>query len=143
MRVLLIEDDYWLATLEADLLTAAGYNVYIAHSALEAIGYVDEVLPDVIIADVLLAGSTIFTLLHELQSYHDTAGIPVVLCTSIAEHFSQKQLEMYGVVRVVDKTTMTADALVVAVKYATALEVLVSGDGEASSESLALTTESV
>lgn len=116
LHLLLIEDDYWLADLEADVLRDAGYSVRVAHNALEAIDAVDERVPDCIIADVLLAGSTIFALLNELQSYHDTQGIPVILCTSIAEQFSAKQLEAYSVKRVVDKTTMEADALPVAVK---------------------------
>lgn len=114
--VLLVEDDFWLADLQADILREAGFTVQVAHNGLEAIDAVDAALPDVIIADVLLAGATVFSLLNELQSYSDTQKIPVVLCTSIAEQFSASQLEQYGVKRVVDKTTMEADALPVAVR---------------------------
>ena len=114
--ILLIEDDAWLAELEAEVLEVAGFTVQIAHTAVAAIDYVDERLPEVIVADVLLAGTTVFTLLNELQSHADTQQIPVVLCTSIAEQFSTSQLSSYGVQRVVDKTTMETDALVVAVR---------------------------
>lgn len=114
--ILLIEDDQWLASLEQDILQDAGYTVRSVHNALDAIEAVDEDLPDIIIADVLLAGSTVFTLLHELQSYHDTGAIPVILWTSIAEQFNAKQLAAYGVKKVIDKTTMDTDALVVALK---------------------------
>ena len=114
--ILLIEDDVWLADLERTELLNAGYTVTVAHNALEAIDAIDTTPPDVIVADVLLVGTTVFTLLNELQSYSDTGTIPVVLYSGIAEQFSSSQLEHYGVRRVVDKTTMERDALAVAVR---------------------------
>lgn len=115
-HILLIEDDAWMAALEAEVLRDDGYEVTVARNGFEAIDAVDARLPDVIIADVLLAGSTIFTLLNELQSHGDTGAVPVILCTSIAEQFTPQQLKTYGVKRVIDKTTMGTDALTVAVK---------------------------
>lgn len=115
-KVLLIEDDRWLASLEEGILSDAGYLVVVAHSALDAIDSIDADLPDVIIADVLLAGSTVFTLLHELQSYSDTGVIPVIVWTSIAEQFTVDSLTEYGVKRIIDKTTMAGDELLVALR---------------------------
>lgn len=121
-KVLLIEDDRWLGELQADVLVQAGYDARVATDALMAIDIIDAQAPDVIVADVLLAGSTIFTLLNELQSHTDTASIPVILCTSIAEQFSAKQLQNYNVKRVVDKTTMSHDAVIVAIRAVTGNE---------------------
>ena len=115
-NVLLVEDDAWLAEMEASVLTKAGYNVRIAPHAMAAIDEIDEYAPDVIILDVLLAGSTAFSLLNELQSYKDTSQVPIILCTNLAEQFDSAQLKSYGVKRVVDKTTMHPDDLVVAVR---------------------------
>lgn len=115
-KVLVIEDDVWLAELEASVLTKAGYEVAMAHHAPAAIELVDSFKPDVIVLDVLLAGSTAFALLHELQSYDDTMAVPVVLCTNLADQFSKEQLAGYGIKRVVDKTTMHPSDIVVAVK---------------------------
>ncbi|NCO10359.1 response regulator [Candidatus Saccharibacteria bacterium] len=117
--VLLVEDNTWLAELEAGILKRAGYDVMVAHHAPAAIQLVDKTRPDVIILDVLLGGSTAFALLHELQSYGDTGVIPVVLCTNMAEQLSADKLVSYGVVRVVDKATMHPDDLIAAVKVAT------------------------
>ena len=83
---------------------------------MAAIELVDTFMPDVIILDVLLAGSTGFAFLNELQSHGDTKEIPVVLCTNLAEQFNDTQLGAYGVRRVVDKSTMHPSDLVVAVK---------------------------
>lgn len=118
VKILLLEDDKWLSELESESLRAEGYKVAVVHNGYEAIEKIDDFKPDVIIADVLLAGSTVFTLLNELQSHGDTQIIPVILCSSVADQFSIDKLRRYGVVRVVDKTTMPYGELSVAVKTA-------------------------
>lgn len=115
-KVLLVEDDAWLAEMEARVLAGAGYSVESAPHALAAIDLVDSFLPDVIVLDVLLAGSTAFAFLNELQSHEDTKQIPVILCTNLAEQINDTHLDAYGVKRVVDKSTMHPGDLVVAVK---------------------------
>jgi len=114
--VLLVEDDPWLAELEADVLTKAGYAVTHAPHAPSAIAKIDEKQPDIIILDVLLTGSTAFALLHELQSYGDTKTVPVILCTNMAESLDIKDLKTYGVQKIIDKSTMYPDDLVAAVR---------------------------
>jgi len=116
MKILLVEDDAWLAELEAGVLASAGYEVQVAPHAPAAIELVDSFSPDVIVLDVLLAGSTAFALLNELQSYSDTGIVPVILCTNIADQFDAVKMKEYGVKRVVDKTTMHPDDLVAAVR---------------------------
>jgi DNA-binding response OmpR family regulator len=115
-KVLLIEDDQWLAEMEIGVLQDAGYTVVHVPHALAAIDQIDHEAPEVIILDVLLGGTTAFALLHELQSYKDTAGIPIILCTNLAEQFSAQSLREYGVKRVVNKTTMHPSDLVTAVR---------------------------
>ena len=115
-RVLLVEDDTWLAEVETDVLQKAGYKTAVAPHALAAIDLVDTFHPDIIILDVLLAGHTAFSFLNELQSHTELQQIPIVLCTNLAEQFNDTPLREYGIYRVVDKTTMKSDDLVTAVK---------------------------
>lgn len=115
-RVLLVEDDPWLAELEVTILTQAGYEVIHAPHAPSAIAKIDENQADIIILDVLLTGSTAFALLHELQSYGDTKQVPVILCTNMAESLRLDDLKTYGVRRIVDKTTMQLDDLPAAIR---------------------------
>lgn len=115
-QVLLVEDDPWLAELEAGVLKQAGYDVTHAPHAPSAIAKIDENQPDVIVLDVLLTGSTAFALLHELQSYGDTKQVPVILCTNMAESLRLEDVQMYGVKRIIDKTTMQPDDLPAAVR---------------------------
>lgn len=117
--ILLIEDDHWLADSYARSLTGQGYDVSTVDNAETAMRAVEEHIPDCIVADVMLEGHTVFSLLYELQSYDDTRKIPVVLCSNLGhDALSQTRLHHYGVVTVLDKATVTPDSLDLAIKDA-------------------------
>ncbi len=117
-KVLIVEDDDWLAAQHRRVLEKAGYQTIISPHALDAIVMIDSEKPDAIVLDVLLTGSTGFTLLHELQSYSDTAAIPVIICSNVADSLSLEDVEPYGVKRIVDKLTMLPDDIATAVRGA-------------------------
>jgi len=114
--ILIVEDDGWLAEQYARVLKSADYKTATVPHAQAAIQAIDEVNPNAIILDVLLTGSTAFALLHELQSYGDTGAIPIILCTNLADELSIEDLKSYGVKRILDKTKMIPDDLVVALR---------------------------
>ncbi|HET6747496.1 MAG TPA: response regulator [Candidatus Saccharimonadales bacterium] len=116
--VLIVEDDDWMAQQHQRSLEAAGMRTKIASHALAAIDALDAVRPDVIVLDVLLPGPNAFTLLHEMHSHADLAGIPVVLCTNSADQLVKEDLKAYGVRRVLDKTKMQPKELEAAVRKA-------------------------
>lgn len=117
-KVLLVEDDAWLAELESETLKQDGFSVTVAPHGYDAIDAIDSVTPDVIILDVLLAGTTAFSLINELKSYSDTADVPIILCTNLADQLELSKLAAYGVVRILDKTTMHPSDISVAVRAA-------------------------
>jgi len=114
--ILIVEDDKWLAEQYSRVLLMAGYKIKVTSHALEAIRVIDDIHPDAIILDVLLTGSTAFTLLHELQSYGDTGVIPIILCTNLATELSLEDLAPYGVKRILDKAKMNPGDLEVALR---------------------------
>lgn len=115
-NVLLIEDDKWLADQYVRIIKKHGYEVTVSASAERAISIIDDNLPDVIILDILLTGSTAFALLNELQSYDDTCNIPIIICSTLSADLSMDRLSGYGVGAILDKTTMSPIGLVEAIK---------------------------
>lgn len=105
-RVLLVEDDAWYADQQQRLLGEAGYEVVWARDAQEAIEYIDTGRYKALVVDVLLTHNTVMTLLHELQSSDDTARVPVVVYTAQAGMLTLAALAPYGVIALLDKTTM-------------------------------------
>ncbi len=116
--ILLVEDHAWFAEQQQRVLEKANYHVVCAYSPQSAIDSFEQHQPQAIILDMLLAHNTAMALLHELQSYQETAHIPVVLYTAQAEALAQSALASYGVVALLDKTTMRPSDTVRALRRA-------------------------
>ena len=114
--VIIVDDDTWLAEHNVETLNNAGFSAHSTGHALSAIDLIDELKPDALILDILLPGTTGFALLHELQSYRDTAALPVIICSGVADDMNLDELKPYGVKRILDKTTMRPDDIVAAVR---------------------------
>lgn len=114
--IYIIEDDPWQAEQFERMLGEARFTTKVFDNGVQAIAAIDTLPPKVIILDMLLAGTTGLTLLHELQSYSDTGSIPVIICTSLADDVDLARLAPYGVRRILDKTTMQPDDVVTAVR---------------------------
>lgn len=119
-HVLVVEDDEWMAEQHVRILSQAGFSAEVAVNAFAAIDTMDVRLPDAIILDFLLTGQNALVLLHEMQSHVDLASIPVILCTNSAADIAGEELAAYGVVAVLDKTTMHPDDSIAAVRKALA-----------------------
>ena len=103
--ILIIESDEWLAE-QYERILGDEYKVLWAKNIVAAMQIVDSVMPDLIVADILLTGGTIFGLLHELQSYYDTGNIPIIVSTNLASELSIDDLRPYGVRLILDKNSM-------------------------------------
>ena len=102
-KILIVEDDQILAE-NFSRIFRNDFEVFQAENASEAIFEIDKNMPDLIFLDVLLSGHSAFSLLNELQSYVDTAKIPVVICSNLADDLDLKSLEKYGVEMIFDKS---------------------------------------
>jgi len=117
-RVLVIEDDQWFLSLVKKTLEREKITVVTASNTIEGMVAINEMVPDVIILDFFMPGPNALVLLHELQSYSDTAKVPVILCTNNASDIPKDTLSAYGVVLTLDKTIMYPDDIAVAVRKA-------------------------
>lgn len=117
--VLVIESDPWLGDQYQRGLEHEGFQVTRASNAYAAVDLVDEQPPAAIVMGLLLSGGGAVGLLHELQSYIDTAKIPVIICASMPA-VPLEDLQPYGVKRIIDSTTMRPTDLAAAVRSALA-----------------------
>lgn len=118
-HVLIVDDDEWLAQDYGRMLEQQGYATSHAAHALQAIDSCDQHTPDVILLDLFLPGPNGLTLIHELQSHQDLAKIPIILCSTSGSDISPQQAKPYGVVAVLDKSTLQPQDVVAAVRKAT------------------------
>lgn len=84
-RVLLIEDEPMLAEITAFRLELLGYEPVRAASAAEAFAAVEQSLPDLVLVDTQLGGSTGFEIAEHLKTDTRTAKIPIIALSSSAD----------------------------------------------------------
>ncbi|MFZ2275532.1 MAG: response regulator [Candidatus Nanogingivalis sp.] len=109
-RILIVEDNRILAENFARILRS-DFEISHADSAGSAISQIDNSFPDVILLDILLSGHSAFALLNELQSYVDTAKIPVVICSDLTENLDENSLKKYQVKSILDKSKISPKEL--------------------------------
>lgn len=80
-KILLIDDDLFVRETTAEMLKAKGFEVFIAEEGRSGIDKAREVLPDVIICDILMPGMNGFEVLNVLRDDPHTATIPFIFLT--------------------------------------------------------------
>ena len=115
-KVLVIDDDTWMNDIYTRSLERAGYAVSVATNAIEGMDSIDNTKPDAIVLDLFLPGPNGVVLLHELNSHDDLASIPIVVSSNNASDVPPDSLHAYGVAAVLDKSTMTPEDTVAAVR---------------------------
>lgn len=83
--VLIIEDDPTLAEITAFRLELLRYRVKTAHTADEAIAWLAQELPDVILLDLALAGADGLELVNQLSNAPRTSQVPIMVFSTDAD----------------------------------------------------------
>jgi diguanylate cyclase (GGDEF)-like protein len=94
-RVLVVDDDPFIARLLEIELRAAGYEVRLASDGLEALETIGEWLPDLVLADVMMPNVDGFELTRRLRQDSRTATVSVIMLT--ARGLSADKLEGFSV----------------------------------------------
>src|SRR5579871_764370 len=83
--ILVVDDNRDNTILMRELLSARGYDVLIAHNAVEAEHSIRLRPPDLIILDVIMPGKSGYELCRELKDNTATRLIPIVMITGLAD----------------------------------------------------------
>ncbi len=109
-RVLLVDDEQFLAEMTAEMLTNAGYTVTVMSHPLDAIdwyaGHAGEV--DLVITDQTMPDMTGLKMIEELRKLEP--GLPVILCTGYSESVTREIVQRLGI-KLVMKPALLQDML--------------------------------
>lgn len=121
VKILLVEDDAWLAELYQTVLELdTNCKVLIAGTAAAALDTLDE-NPDtaLIVLDMFLPEHNGIEFLHEIASYEDINSIPVIVLSSVYQHdfgMTDERWKHYGVVKYLYKPRTKPDDLLTEIK---------------------------
>jgi len=85
MVVMVIDDEVNSIILFSKILEREGYKVIGIHSPVKAVEQVIELMPDIIILDVIMPGIDGWDIIQKLKSNPQTKGIPVIFCSIMAD----------------------------------------------------------
>lgn len=93
-RVLLVEDDVFLAGIYQKKFEMDGYKITVADNGESALVEVKKKKPDIVLLDILLPKLDGFAVLDRLKADPETKDIPIILLTNLGQKDDvQKGLE--------------------------------------------------
>lgn len=96
-RILVVDDDSNARKTLDILLRAAGHDVLLEVSGRGGIRAVRDLLPDLVILDVMLPDMDGLAVLEELRSARGTRHVPVIMLTGLeSDEARRKSLGMYA-----------------------------------------------
>jgi DNA-binding response OmpR family regulator len=90
-KIVLVEDDAFLAGMYVTKLNLEGYDVHLASDGEKGLKLVKEELPGIILLDVILPKMSGFDVLKDLKADAKTKNIPVILLTNLGQRDDVKK----------------------------------------------------
>jgi DNA-binding response OmpR family regulator len=115
-KIVAAEDDKLISNSLCDALKAAGYDPTPAYDGEEAVAKVKEVLPDLVLLDIMMPKLDGISVLWELKANPATAKIPVVVLTNIGDVETISKIVEAGAVDYLLKSDQSVDDIIQKVK---------------------------
>jgi DNA-binding response OmpR family regulator len=111
-KILVIDDDRFLAQIYILTLKKVGYDVDLMENGPDGIAAAKKGKPDAIILDILMPGMDGFQVLRELKKGKNTKNIPVIMLTSLSQAEDEEMGLRGGAIAYLTKSTTLPDDVV-------------------------------
>ena len=108
---LVIDDEPNISEAISCILARDGWSVATHSNGHDAVGVVQNAMPDLVILDVMLPGKTGYDILRELRSEDATPGLPVLMLTAKGQVKDRVMAERAGASRFMTKPFSNAEVL--------------------------------
>jgi DNA-binding response OmpR family regulator len=119
VKVLVTEDDKFLASAYRVKLTKAGYEVHLASDGNEALQILSEFTPDVMILDLVMPGKDGFSVLEEINKNENLKKIPIIVASNLGQKEDIDKALSLGAKDYVVKTDLSMSMLIEKIKGTT------------------------
>jgi two-component system, OmpR family, alkaline phosphatase synthesis response regulator PhoP len=111
-KVLVAEDDNFLANAYRVKLTKAGFEVQMARDGQEALAALQVLVPDLIILDLIMPVKDGFTTLAEIKANPAWKAIPVIVASNLGQKEDVEKSRQLGAADFVIKSDLSLNTLV-------------------------------
>lgn len=102
-KILIVDDSPTERHFLGELLTKNGFQVLSLESGEEAVARVEEIMPDLILMDVVMPGMNGFQATRTINRNEATRHIPIIMCTSKNQETDMVWAKRQGAVEYVVK----------------------------------------
>jgi CheY-like chemotaxis protein len=95
-KILVVEDYEPLLVATSDVLEVAGYTILTASDGVEALHVMEETLPDLIVADILMPEMDGYAFFDVVRGHPHWACIPFIFLSCKAEDADLERAELLG-----------------------------------------------
>jgi DNA-binding response OmpR family regulator len=118
-KVLIVEDDKFLANAYRVKLTKAGFDIQMAHDGEQVFTVLQTFQPDLIILDLVMPKKDGFSVLTELKKTPTLQDIPVIIASNLGQQEDIERGKSLGAIGYIIKTDLSLDDLVVKINEVT------------------------
>jgi CheY-like chemotaxis protein len=115
-KILAAEDDKLISGSLCEALKSAGYEPTPAYDGEEAVQKAKELLPDLVLLDIMMPKLDGISVLWELKADPNTAKIPVIVLTNIGDVETISKIVEAGAVDYLLKSDQSVDDIIQKVK---------------------------
>jgi CheY-like chemotaxis protein len=96
-KILIVEDDSFVAEVYLAKLTEMGYEAILAQNGKEGLAALEDGKVDLILLDILMPVMGGAEMLEEVRKKEEWKNIPVILLTNVGEKESIQKMRKFGV----------------------------------------------
>lgn len=115
-KILIIEDDEFLRTLESEKFTKEGFEVLNAASEEEMKSILAQTVPQAILLDLMVPGIDGFQILEQLKTNDATSAIPVIVFSNLSDDESVSKAKKAGADDFLVKSNFSLNELIEKIK---------------------------
>jgi two-component system alkaline phosphatase synthesis response regulator PhoP len=111
-KVLWVEDDKLIGTILAKKLISSGFDLFHAKTGEEAVEALKQVIPDVVVLDLLLPGMNGFDVLQQINRDASLRNVPTMILSNLSKPTDIERAKMLGAKKFLVKAATSLDQIV-------------------------------
>lgn len=84
LSVLVVDDEETVCNVVCEILETLGFEAHRAYSAAEALTFLEQTTPDLILTDVMMPDIDGLTLIYKIRCATESANVPIIVFSAIA-----------------------------------------------------------
>ncbi len=116
-KILLVEDDTNLAAVYKTRLEMEGFEVTLVTNGEEALSYVQNTKPDLMLLDAMMPKISGFDVLDIVRNTPDTANVRVIMLTALSQEKDMQRAQSLGVDEYLVKSQVVINDVIDRVKF--------------------------